>query len=414
METVPHLNIQISFEEKPFTWIDIKQKYLADPKKYKHALKQANWVRASLIKALLEDVITEVDPSKKTTFRADGSTDLTSDFDISMSGPEKEHVAIAFNEQFEDMFDRPSAEVWDTNVYASGPMEETDDPTSEECKGNFVCSSTCTKKTQRCSLISQLRFRHNAAVVNNQHAWSITTLLRNLDSSERTWLDTKMNTTPFITSSLLRRLFARAQEIYKQNPIPEDVRSANQKYAEALRVIYQLRLQSNTHKTQTKDFALQYVDAESRAGYFAQEAYVTMGPFLHVVGADQRQLDMSLSQDEYKDSFIENMAYVLHNFKPNSSCSKSFVMAAKYIARAAFAATQVFDTTEDNIVAELDELVTESTKIRSQRESLLGRAEQEHVEQPMVIHMRGVSCDKQNKSRTELLQWIITYLVKMF
>ncbi len=414
----PQLKVRISLEGKPFEWVHLKQKYLANPKRYAHAIKQANCVRASLVRSLLDDVIGQVDPSKRTFYRADGSTDLTSDFDVSMAGAQKEAVTIAFNEQFEDLFDRPSAEVFDTNIYGSGPIEEVEDPKGGECKGNFACSSACMKKTDKCFLITQLRFRHSPAVVNNQHSWAIAALLRNMSPEEQVWLETKINTGTKSTK-LLRRLFALAQKIYIENPLAENIHLANKKYAEALQRLYQLRI-SGLKNVNTKDFALKYADAESLAGYTAQEAYVTMGPFLHIVGVDQRQLDLALSQDEYKDSFIENMAYVLHNFKSGASCSKAFVMAAKYIARAAFAATQVFDnTTEEEMVSELDQLVTASVQIRAQRESLLTRAdkqekEEERVERPMVVHMRGVSCDQENKSRVELLQWIYEYLVLMF
>ncbi len=411
---LPQLKIHISLEGEPFEWATLKQKYLLNPKRYEHAIKQANWIRAGLVRSLLKDIIQQVDPSEQTSFRADGSTDLTSDFDVSMAGVQKETVTIAFNEQFEELFERPSAEVFDTNVYGSGPIEEANDAKGSECKGNFVCSSACTKKTEKCFLIMHLRFRHSLAVVNNQHAWALATLLRNLSVDEQAWLSARIRSPSNTSSRLLQRLFTQAEQIYTKYPISTDIHTANKRYADALLQIYQLRINGAKHVT-TKEFALQYADAESRGGWFAQEAYVTMGPFLHVVANDQRQLDLALSQDEYKDSFIENMAYVLHTFKTGTTCSKAFVIAAKYIARASFAGTQVFDTSEEEIVSALNQLVTESVKIRSQRESLISRADKnEHVEQPMIVHMHGVSCDQQNKSRIELLQWILQHLFLMF
>ena len=418
LTNVPRLKIQITLEGKAFAWADLKREYLRDPKKYEHAIKQANWIRLGIINGLLKNVVEQVDPEGKTFFRADGSTDLTSDYDVTITGRKKEDATALFNELFEDLFDKTSAEVWDQNAYGSSPIEDAETAQSPTCKGNFSCSSTCVAKTDRCFLISQLRFRNSVAVVANQHCWAIATILRNISNAEQEWL-----TAEIIPSTnkprRLRRFYQKALVLHKENPLSENIHDANRKYAEVLQDIYKLRIGNDVPKN-TQEFALEYANAESRAGWYAQEAYVTMGAFLHVVSNDQRKLDLAVSQDEYKDSFIENMSYVLHALQPSRSCSQSFVVAAKYIARASFAAKQVFEVSEDDIVKELDNLLQESVKVRAQREKLLERAAaNENVEQPMIMHMKGVSCSKQstetaNTSRKEVLQWILDYLVLMF
>ncbi len=444
---VPNLSVQIMLEDKPLVWQDLKQKYLKDPHQYTRAIIQANTLRKGIVNALLAQVITSVDPTNATTYRADGSTDLTSDYDVTMSGARKEAVTILFNEVFETMFGGvPSAEVFDTNVYGSGPLATVDGGIGEiECKGHFTCSSACVaqqqdaknsgvvgsttpkNKTDRCVLISQLRHRFSSAVVANQHAWALATILRNITPLEQEWLTTEILQVTQ-TPTRLQRLYRKAIEFYKANPLIDDIRAANAKYGEVLEDIYKLRIAGEANENNvsaSKAFALQYANAESRGGWYAQEAYVTMGPFLHVVGNDQRKLDLGLSADEYKDSFIENMAYVLHALVSTSTCSQSFVIAAKYITRAAFAATQVFETTEDEIVDELKLLMQESSKVRAQRESLLTRANaNEHVENDMIKHMKGVGCvysgssnkdDGGNASaRKQVLQWILSYLFLMF
>jgi hypothetical protein len=405
----PHLKVKVLLEGKQLSWADLKQKYLHDPERYKFAIKQANWLRTSLVNGLLQNVLVEMDATKNTTYRADGSTDLTSDYDVSLEGAKKEDVAIAFNAMFEDMFGRPSAEILDSNLYASGPISEAHDPRSTECRGHFSCTSACMKKTDRCFLIAQLRFRNSSAVVANQHSWALATILRNLLPEEIEKMKSMIMTGHH---KRLKTLFKQAVVLFETNPISDDIHKANLQYGEMLHDIYNIRTEGTTSQSE-QEYALKFANAESRGGWYAQEAYSTVGAFLHVVGNDQRKLDLAISADEYKDSFIENMAYVMHALTPGVSCSKSFVVAAKYIARAAFAASQVFDTTEHEIVQQMESLMRESVQVRAQREELLKRALTESVEQPMLAHMKGVSC-KDATSRMQVLEWIVSFLDLMF
>ncbi len=410
------LKVQITVDGEPLDWANLKRNFVQDQAKYENALRQANVLRLAIVNGLLHHIITEVDPEQKTMFRADGSVDLTSDYDVTVIGEKKEDAAVRFNNTFEAMFGRASADIFDSNLYGSSPMDEVPNVQSSQCKGHFSCSSTCEQKSDRCLLVSQLRFRYSAGVVQNQHAWALATILRNITDVEEQWLRNEISTNPHV-SKHLKRLFAQAFKLFTENPLSTDVQEANKKYGEVLKNIYDLRL-AGLKDSNTQEFAIRFANAESLGGWYAQAAYVTIGPFIQIVGNDQRKLDMSISQDEYKDSFIENFSYLLHALELRASCSQGFVLGAKYIARGAFAAKQVFETSEEDIVKELQSLMEQSLQVRKQREQLLSRAEAaEHVEESMLKHMKGVTCGSKGQtdiSRLEVLKWIFSHLMLMF
>jgi hypothetical protein len=420
------LRINILLDNQPLTWEELKQKYIKDPTLYTNAIKQANWLRKGLVKALLHSIASDLSPNPKaTTFSAAGSTDLTSDFDVTVGGIFKEEVAILFNQQFTVLFKVPSATLFDTNIYGSGHVDSLDITQGEslECKGVFTCQTACSQKDSKCSLLSMLRFRQFSQLIENQHVWALATLVSTCSQKEYNEI-----IVPKISPhSFLLALLKRANSIKETNPRIGTVDQRNTHYANALRTIQALRRKFMStpllDQTQWIQAELDYANAESLAGWYAQEAYVTMGPFFQVVVIDQGQKQMEMFENEFIDSFIENMSFALHYFMEQENkrtCTRAFIKSSKYIARAAAAAEQVFsnfyashllhymEVQQDN----MQHLKKESTFIRSRRDELLKDITGESFEEKMIQYMKQVQCDKD--VRSQLLTWTLDVLLNMF
>lgn len=113
----------------------VEKEFKGDWKKVLNALKDGDLPRAEMHKVLayrketidkmLDDVIAEVKAQMAAELghpveierKAFGSTNLTSDYDISVSGPGAERVIGRFNKRFRDTYKVESGTMFDTNIY---------------------------------------------------------------------------------------------------------------------------------------------------------------------------------------------------------------------------------------------------------------------------------------------------------
>lgn len=83
-------------------------------------LKELNATRKRVVDGLLRDAIKAANCTASTcTFNSVGSTSLTSDYDVTVSGPNAAAIVDYFNSEFRKTYCAESSEVFDTNVYGT-------------------------------------------------------------------------------------------------------------------------------------------------------------------------------------------------------------------------------------------------------------------------------------------------------
>lgn len=224
-----------------------------------------------------------------------GSTSLTSDYDVTVSGPRAAQVVELFNQEFGQFFNgKSSATVFDTNLYGAGFLEPIQ-------LGNFA-------------IYGRFKYVTDAQDVKRQRTWALLQVYRVLVEKKDSVLQGNL-------------LFKDAAQLYLElnRTKTKDRVGLNAEYEKALKVVEKIKTKMLSETTPNIPLRQQYKDAISRANYFAAEAYYTQGAFMHIVGQTQGKMkDIPITREEYTDSFIENIGYALeHDGKD-----------VKYVARA--------------------------------------------------------------------------------
>lgn len=108
------INSKYTFKDKyPMLWTDVVT-YGMDIDM--DILKKYWSFRKNVVDHILNTVIKNI-KCNKCTYHSVGSTTFTSDYDVSVFGPNKEDVVKMFNELFVKIFGAESGEVFDSNIY---------------------------------------------------------------------------------------------------------------------------------------------------------------------------------------------------------------------------------------------------------------------------------------------------------
>lgn len=213
--------------------------------------------RKEFVDALVQHALDKEDCKHQCTASAVGSQSLTSDYDVTVSGPRAANVVDLFNREFRKFFnDQESATVFDTNVYGAGFLEPIQ-------LGNF---------TQ----YGKFKYVADAGDVAQQRKWA-----------------------------LLKVYPERGEQ-------PKTLRERNLVYVDALYAVQKLKARMKETSRADYDLRREYKESISRANYYGSETYYTQGAFMHVVGQRQSKMtDIPITRDEYVDSFIENVGDAL-------------------------------------------------------------------------------------------------------
>lgn len=205
--------------------------------------------RKEFVDALIAHALAKEDCEQTCTVVSVGSSSLTSDYDLTVSGSRAANVVDLFNREFRAFFnDQESATVFDTNVYGAGFLEPIQ-------LGNF---------TQ----YGKFKYVADAGDARRQREWAVL-------------------------------------KVYPERQ--ESIRERNEAYVKALYVVQDLK--KRMKETSRPDYALRrrYKESISQANYYGSETYYTQGAFMHVVGQRQSKMkDIPITRDEYLDSFVEN------------------------------------------------------------------------------------------------------------
>ncbi len=379
--------INIKFGNDLFLWQHLKSRFLKNQIS-KQNMQHVNLLRKLIIDGLINHCI------KRSNLNATpisvGTADLTSDYDLTLNGPDKEQVVIEFNELFESMFGMSSADIFDSNLYGSAPYEIVS-TTSTSCENKFNCSKVCLKtKKDECVLLSRLRIPENAHIVINQHVWALTALIRQCDEEQIDILRAH------IKSPELQLHFEGAVKLFNKHSLTgKTIRDLNSKYGQQLKNVKRLR--EIKQQTEDADFEHTYANAVSLASYYSQESYVSAGPFLHVVGLTQSDYDIKLSNNEWLDSFIENSAGVVHLMHSTDSCLTKVANASKYFMRLTEALLSLISDDEKVVL-----LHEKAKEIRKNKELIISNNDIGIIERFLAII--GLKCDKDEHA---FLKWFV-------
>ncbi|MBL4906528.1 MAG: hypothetical protein JKX94_03675, partial [Sneathiella sp.] len=303
-------------------------------------------LRRRVVDSLAAEIIRELGGEVE----AFGSENLTSDYDISFVGPKAQLAVILFNTRFASGWGKASkiggretGVVLDTNAYT-----ETIQSLIKAGKGDVTFQDAFAHLAGRKYLSPEAWSKHRAWILEKTPEANKADVKKVLD-----WVE--------VANKKFRAdIEAKKQEL-KNDPevkVTEadlQITAENRLYESALKDIIELR--ENFEKATGKEkeiLRLKIRNAQSRALYFAQEAYHTQAAIEHVVTTIQAagrkitaesllsdtppKLKVDLTAEQGRQSYFEQIANMMKEISHAGDTAKLASKGAKYFVRALDAA----------------------------------------------------------------------------
>ncbi len=303
-------------------------------------------LRREIVDSLAAEIVKEMGVE----VQAFGSENLTSDYDISFVGPKAQLAVIVFNARFASRWGKASGlggretgVVLDTNAYT-----ETIQSLFKAGRGDTVFQDGFAHMASRKYLGDKSWAAHRKWILENTPEARRSDVQKVLDFAEASHLE-------FKTQIELKMAELSAD---KNNPIRESdlrITAENRLYEQALKEIIELRAQFENSSGPAKEALRQQLrNAQSKALYFAQEAYHTQGAIEHVVMSLQAakrkitvesltsdtppKLKVELTAEQGRQSYFEQIANMMKEISHKGDGAKLASKGAKYFIRALDAA----------------------------------------------------------------------------
>ncbi|HEY93622.1 MAG TPA: DUF4157 domain-containing protein [Dehalococcoidia bacterium] len=322
---------------------------------------------------------------KSIVVSAPGSTEPTSDYDITFIveyKPELETELVKeFNKRFSEKFEgKPSAVVFDTNVYTSGFMSKEARKTYQQElgeKAEMVESGRMTFQLAL-SLLPVCQYIMRNAGEDAESSWLAFKAAVEADLDE--YIDRQVDVlspsqigparkfTADLTSTVLdltKRIFdgtetnitnakqqvegteteKKSSEINKLNELYQKKLDEVKKLLEDRRkILDELKVtmageKQNVLKQSLADNMIQFEEAQGEALVYAQEAYYSAGPAIHVVEGMQAGGKVTLLPNQKLQSILMNVGYKLQHYteqkeeEGEEESGKAEMATAKYAQR---------------------------------------------------------------------------------
>ena len=267
------------------------------------------------------------------TYGTSGSKHLTSDYDINVSGESSDMVVTMFNTAFFKRFHQTSVEMFDTNVYGYPRLFDEANMTL-----NNKAFHTLIKDKQKYKYVKnpvQTEYQH--LNTHNQHIWALIKFLECVSENE-------------LTICKKKSYFKEPLQYREQEPLYSTIDQKNMQYASFLRKVKEtvkgIEATGQDSTTATDKLIIKYNQLVSHANYHGQETYFSTGPYMDVVVTQQMKIDVEITQDQYMDSFIENIGFAISKLTRTEStrCVPVVVDASKYLLRAWKAYNKINDS----------------------------------------------------------------------
>jgi hypothetical protein len=272
-------------------------------------------------KEVVDKILNDVIKSKCETCSqvSSGSTTATSDYDINISGPKADEVVAEFNRRFEEEYKMTSAEKFDTNVYGFPRVYESSEHKHDSHERYIEqFKEDATNKNFEYIKNPKTQFYQDLNTYN-QHVWALRKLYEALKENEKRAVRKK----PYF--------FALAESR------PLSIKENNVKYESFLHrlatTVMEFEKGGDVKDEEIDYLIVRYNDLVSHGNYHAQETYYSTGPYMDVVVNQQMKLGIPLSEDQYMDSYIENMAFAFDHLTCDED-EKAKLDASKYLKRA--------------------------------------------------------------------------------
>ena len=146
-------------------WEKVKKKYLKDKETMQGLIKFRKEEVGKIINEVRTSLKTDAENLKDI---APGSTDLTSDYDVTFDAGENKSLegkaVKEFNKLFRDRWGKESGTIFDTNVYTTGHMptgKDKDEKEKDKGRTQWQMTEEGEKKSDKLIVIKQLYFKHN-------------------------------------------------------------------------------------------------------------------------------------------------------------------------------------------------------------------------------------------------------------
>ena len=376
--------------KKAGSWKKVKETY-AEPPEGKEAMKELLAYRKQYVDSLIAHAIAGTDIKAK----AFGSTNLTSDYDVSLKGAGNVGAVEKFNKRFRGDWKQEAGLVFDTNVYTDGNFL----PDVDKNKGKY---GKIKSKEEKLEPITNAKQKTKDTA--NQDAAALTKTRKHMSQGD--WSDYKTNILNSIEDSAKKaqgkKAFGQAEKNYKKwlqellkeahriktNAEADDKKfeiavtelekqvdtlhkanpdiellASNNLYVKKLRLVEeaeedrvekQEKIQ-NAEQNENQDpakltalkkeldkNAVEVRKRQSTALMFANEAYFSAGAVRDVVGNNQAGYRLELEREELLQSFNENLGDTLKDLdKYSGNLPEASIQSSKYVLRLSQSATNL-------------------------------------------------------------------------
>lgn len=287
------------------------------------------YFRKAIVDSIAIDILTK---RPRVTGVSVGSTNLTSDYDITLYGSDYQEISktiYEFNKRVKEIFHKHAEVIFDTNLYGGSFITiMQDNPViNNKFEKHFTDNAiTCNNVRFRYAKPQSLKNKHHLDVKITQHIWALIKVFAKLDELQS--LDESLY--EFLKNELLKNLSSETFRyiVNAAERLQQKYESNNKKYAQII------------HSLQNTDNELSDVEFNtflSFVQYNGAETYFSRGPFMDVVVNQQMcktsNENVPLSGDEYLDSFIENTAELMIHYHKD-----------KYLNRSRYALSKIIET----------------------------------------------------------------------
>jgi hypothetical protein len=277
-----------------------------------------------------------------------GSVNIKSDYDVTIYGPLSGKIIKEFYNIFGELFLDGSDVIFDTNLYGVAYIEpyklinktRMDDT-------NLYQLTQCVN--EKCMFKT---FKHipitEKSIIRDQRVWALVKFIQFCPYNYK-----KLEQYDKLTPDL-KELFRKSQELFEKLSTIEDEHKKYVYYIEKSNYLKNVMEKSFGENKNDKAHSYKsnvkrdYFNNVASANYFADDAYYTQGAFNHIVGGQMGGSLSSITTDNYIDSFIENMSFILKTSQKfdldNKDCFNEVVYISKYYYRAYEALTRAYDS----------------------------------------------------------------------
>ena len=288
---------------------------------------------------------------KRCYVNAAGSTNYTSDYDVTVSGSFASAIVEEFNELFLSIWNHPSGIIFDTNLYGNTYfiIENT----------NYsILGTECSGPSNK--LVKVIDTYNDSQFIADQLSWAMCKIIVHVrETDDHPGTDLTSGVMEYLGEQLpgnLKVYFKQAKQMFQEmgQLNMSDLAVMNQKYEEMLEKMDEKRAAFEAVNFDI-DLAREFKNSVATSNFYGNETYFTEGALGHTVGVLQKLIpNYPLNVHLLITSILENYGDFIKELYHEQDPQDAFVHSSKYLGRIANAVY---------IISERDLLTHTSTTI---------------------------------------------------